>query len=85
VTDVPSGKPVHDPCADWGTRDFFFLPRDLDYLGDPNNMGTVRHCKLREIKIKTKTALAGKPPLSCLSWIEHGMALLKCRNAEIGK
>jgi hypothetical protein len=37
VTDAPSGgKPVHDPCADWGDSRFFFLSRDLDYLGDPN-------------------------------------------------
>jgi hypothetical protein len=43
-----------------GGLEIFFLPRDFDYLGDPNC--PVRYCKLGEISIET--ALAGKSPLS---------------------
>jgi hypothetical protein len=62
VTDAPSGKPAHDPCADraGGLEIFFFFPGTLIIWVIPivELNCPVRYCKLGEINIET--ALAGK-------------------------
>jgi hypothetical protein len=59
VTDVPSGKPVHDPCADWGTRDFFFVPGTLIIWVIPIIWVLYGIVSVEKLKLRQKLRLPG--------------------------